>query len=83
MKKEYDLKKLIRRPGKPKVSKEAAKVPISIRLDGSILAILKTEAEQRGIPYQTHIGSILHQYVNGDLIAKKTVDLLKKMRVSY
>ena len=82
MKKEYDLKKLKRRPGKPKVDKEAAKVPISLRLDGSILAALKSEAKHLGIPYQTHIGSVLRQYANGDLIQKKAVDLLKQLQVS-
>jgi hypothetical protein len=35
---------------------ERAKIPISIRLDGSVLATLKTEAERLGIPYQTYIG---------------------------
>ena len=82
MKKEFDLKKLKPRPGKPKVDKDAAKVPISLRLDGGVLAALKTEAERLGIPYQTHIGSVLHQYANGELIEKKTVDLLKRLQVS-
>ena len=79
MKKEYDLKRLRPRPGKVKVDKEALKVPISIRLDGGVLSDLKTEAERLGIPYQTHVGSVLHQYANGELIQRKTVDLLKKI----
>src|SRR5439155_1124932 len=62
MKKEYDLKKLKRRPGTPKSDPEAAKIPISIRLDGSVLSALKTEAERLGIPYQTYIGSVLHRF---------------------
>lgn len=70
MKKEYDLKTLKRRPDKVKVDKEAAKVPISLRLDGGVLASLKTEAEQLGIPYQTFIGSILHQFASGELVSK-------------
>jgi predicted DNA binding CopG/RHH family protein len=82
MKKQYDLKKLKRRPGKPKTDKDAAKVPISLRVDGSVLASLKSEADRLGIPYQTHIGSILHQYANGELIAKMTVELLRRMQVS-
>jgi len=45
-----------RRPGTPKSDPEAAKIPISIRLDGSVLATLKTEVERLGIPYQTYIG---------------------------
>jgi len=79
MKKEYNLKKLKKRPSKPKVDKSAAKIPVSIRLDGSVLARIKTDAEKKGIPYQTHIGSILHQYINGELVEIKTVSLLKKL----
>lgn len=79
MKKEYDLKKLKPRPGKVRFDNDASKVPISIRLDGGVLADLKSEANRLGIPYQTHVGSVLHQYVNGDLIQRKTVDLLKKV----
>lgn len=69
MKKEYDLSKLKKRPpGKVKSDPEAAKTPISIRLDGAILAELRTEAERLGIPYQTFIGSILHRYANSELV---------------
>jgi len=82
MKKEYDLKKLKRRPGNLKSSPEAARIPISIRLDGSVLAALKTEAERQGIPYQTYIGSILHRFAQGELIDRKTIDLLKKLKAS-
>ncbi len=71
MKKEYDLKKLKRRPGKFKSDIDAAKVPISIRLDGGVLSTLKTEAERLGIPYQTLIGSLLHRYSNDELVDKK------------
>jgi predicted DNA binding CopG/RHH family protein len=77
MKKEYDLKGLKKRPGKVKVDAESAKTPISIRLDGSVLADLRTEAERMGIPYQTLIGSILHRYANGELVDPKSIDLGK------
>ncbi len=82
MKKEYDLKGLKKRPGKTKVDTDAVKVPISLRLDGSLLAALRTEADRMGIPYQTFIGSVLHQYVTGELVSKKTIDLLKQIRAS-
>ena len=75
MKKEYDLSKLKKRPGKTKVDPEAAKVPISIRLDGAVLADLRTEAERLGIPYQTLVGSVLHRYVQGELVDPKAVNL--------
>jgi predicted DNA binding CopG/RHH family protein len=64
MKKEYDLKKLKKRPGKFKIDNDAVKVPVSVRLDGSVLAAIKTEAERLEIPYQTLIGSILHRYAS-------------------
>lgn len=72
MRKEYDLSKLRKRPGKAKVLKSAAKIPISIRLDAIVLSELRTEAEKLGIPYQTLISSVLHQYVNGSLLEKKS-----------
>ncbi len=81
MKKEYDLRKLRKRPGKARVDKSAAKIPVGLRLDGSDLARLKTEAETRGIPYQTLLGSILHQYLSGELIERKIVEAVKKLQV--
>ena len=80
MKKEYNLKKLKKKPGKAKTDVDAAKVPISIRLDGSDLAGLKTEAERLGIPYQTFIGSVLHRYVNGELLDRKAIDVMKILK---
>lgn len=80
MKKEYDLKKLKKRPGPVKVIDEAAKVPISIRLDGAELAEIRTEAERFGIPYQTFIGSILHRYVAGELVDRTSPDLQKLIK---
>lgn len=71
MKKEYDLRKLRKRAGAVKVDSAAAKLAISIRLDGSVVAAFKTEAARLGIPYQTLIGSVLHRYVNGELLDKK------------
>ena len=72
MKKEYDLKKLKKRMGKVKASEEASKIPISIRLDGSVLSALKTEADRLGIPYQTFVGSVLHRFVQGELVDRKS-----------
>ncbi|PIR23399.1 MAG: hypothetical protein COV44_03095 [Deltaproteobacteria bacterium CG11_big_fil_rev_8_21_14_0_20_45_16] len=75
MKKEYELSKLKKRPGKIKVDPEASKTPISIRLDAEVLADLRSEAERLGIPYQTFIGSVLHRFTSGDLVDLKSVDL--------
>lgn len=82
MKKEYDLKKLTKRRGIVKSDTAAAKMPISIRLDGSILAKLKSEADRLAIPYQTFIGSLLYRYINGDLIDKKALELAKQLKTA-
>ena len=73
MKKEYDLEKLKKREEKPQPSPSATKVAVNLRLDGSTIAAIRTEAERMGIPYQTLIGSILHRFVNGELIDKASV----------
>lgn len=73
MRKEYELAKLKKRPGRVKAVKNALKVPVNIRIDATVLAKLKTEAVELGIPYQTLLGSVLYRYVNGGLVeAKKT-----------
>ena len=43
------------------------KRPINVRLLDQDIVKLKAEAMKRGIPYQTFISSILHQYLNGNL----------------
>ncbi len=69
------MKKLRKRSGKTRIDPGAAKVPVSIRLDGAVLAELRTEARRLGIPYQTFVGSILHRYVNQELIDPKSANL--------
>lgn len=80
MKKEYDFKKMTKRPGTVKVDKDAAKVPVSLRLDGGDLADIRTEAERLGLPYQTLISSVLHRYVTGELIDRSSPDLKKLLK---
>lgn len=80
MKNEYDLKALKKREGKPKVSADAAKTPISIRLDAIVLAELRTEAHRLGVPYQTLVSSILHRYVTGELVDRCAPDLKKLIK---
>lgn len=80
MKKEYDLKKLKKRPNKASVDKDAAKIAISFRVDGSELSEIRTEADRLGIPYQTLIGSILHRYVTGDLVDRKSPEIKKLIK---
>jgi uncharacterized protein (DUF4415 family) len=44
---------------------------ISIKVAKEDLALLKNEAEQKGLGYQTLINSVLHQYVTGRLKYRK------------
>jgi predicted DNA binding CopG/RHH family protein len=80
MKKEYDLKSLKKRPVKAKTASEAAKTPISLRLDAIVIADLRSEAHRLGIPYQTLISSILHRYTTGELVDKQSPDLRKLLK---
>jgi predicted DNA binding CopG/RHH family protein len=80
MKKEYDLKKLKKRPGKTPVDPDSSHIKVELTLDARDFAMLKTEAVELGIPFMTLISSIFHQYSRGDLIPKKTVEMLKKLR---
>ena len=43
---------------------------INIRLSAHDLEALKTNAVELGLPYQTLVSSILHQYATGRLIQK-------------
>ena len=52
---------------------------INIRMSGRDLLYLKRKANRFGMPYQTLISSILHQYVSGDL--KPT--LVEEVQSSY
>ena len=71
MRKEYDLRSLKKRPGAVKVDKQATRVAISLRLEGGDLAAIKSEGQRLGIPYQTLIGSIIHQYATGELVERR------------
>ena len=70
MKDEYDFKTMKKKKPRP-ADPTASKLMISLRLDGADLADIKREAERTGIPYQTLISSILHRFVNGELIDRK------------
>lgn len=77
MKENYNLKSLKKRPGKVKVDPEASRIMISLKIDANDLAQVKTEAERCGIPYQTLINSIIHRYVNNELLDKRELKILK------
>lgn len=64
-------KKMIEAAKNPPVihhSEPAVKKPVTLRLSPSDITGLKSIASQKGIPYQTFIGSILHSYVSGLLV---------------
>jgi predicted DNA binding CopG/RHH family protein len=42
---------------------------INIRMKSDDLAGIKRIADRKGMPYQTLIGSVLHRFANGDMIA--------------
>jgi len=43
---------------------------MNIRIAKRDLEGLKTKAMEQGLPYQTLVSSILHKYVNGNLVEK-------------
>jgi uncharacterized protein (DUF4415 family) len=71
MKKEYDLKKMkVRRRGAV-VDAKQTKVMISLRLDGDILNWLMKLSEEKRVPYQTLINSLLKEAMDRDGIDEK------------
>ena len=55
---------------------------INIRMSGRDLLSLKRKANRFGMPYQTLITSILHQYVSGDLKPTQVEEGQSKYRPS-
>ena len=53
---------------------------INIRMSGRDLLSLKRKANRFGMPYQTLISSILHQYVSGDLKPSQVEETQLKYR---
>lgn len=61
---------------KVKRKAEVLKEAVSIRFDTSDLNKIKEEAERMGMPYQTLICSVIHRFVDGQLLDRKEVDLI-------
>jgi len=49
------------------VEASRARKAVSLRLQARDLELIKSIARRRGIPYQTLIGSVLHQFAHGAL----------------
>lgn len=47
---------------------------INIRLSSRDLRALQARALKEGIPYQTLVASVLHKYVDGQLVTKNTTN---------
>jgi predicted DNA binding CopG/RHH family protein len=73
---ELDLSKF-KRVDPKRVDPDAAKIPVSLRMDAADLVAVRDEADRLGIPYQTLIGSIVHRFVSGQLLDKKEIELKK------
>ena len=44
--------------------------PVTLRIQSGDISLLKAIASRKGMPYQTLVASILHQYAHGDLIER-------------
>jgi predicted DNA binding CopG/RHH family protein len=44
--------------------------PVTLRIQSGDINRLKSIAARKGMPYQTLVASVLHQYANGDLIER-------------
>lgn len=53
--------------------KDRRKQMVSMRLDPENIEGMKERAKVEGIPYQTLINSVLHRFLNGDLISKDSL----------
>ena len=58
------------------------KQKITTRVAQSDLARLKAKAMEKGIPYQTLLASIIHQYVEGGLVELETFYQMEAIRQS-
>ncbi len=50
---------------------------INIRISQRDLESIQRKAVEEGIPYQTLLSSLIHKYVNGKLVEKDKIHILK------
>lgn len=62
----------------PVVHHASDKKPVTMRLDTGDIISLKDIAREKGLPYQSLIGSILHQYASGTLVELSEVHKIMK-----
>lgn len=52
------------------LDRTTARKPVTLRLQQRDIARLKAIASRKGMPYQTLVSSVLHQFANGDLVER-------------
>lgn len=62
-----------------KAEKEAKDGKINMRVPSGDLEQLKAVAEKKGVGYQTLLGMIIHQYVNGTLVDIEEIKKILKV----
>ena len=67
MRKHYDFSKM---KGRKNPYIKYLKQPVTMRLDRDTVSYFKSMSEETGIPYQTLISSMIHRYVEGELVEK-------------
>jgi predicted DNA binding CopG/RHH family protein len=72
MKKEYHLKKMKWQKREP-LEPATTKLSITVRLDMDIVSWLKTEADKKGLPYQTLMNSLLKEVMHGTLLSEQVL----------
>ncbi len=53
------------------VAETVKKKPITVRVQEQDIQKIRSIAFQRGIPYQTLVSSIIHQFAHGDLVERR------------
>lgn len=79
MKKEYNFSKMKKIGKGPILDPKATKVQIGLRVDADVLTWLMTEAEKRGVGYQTYLGILLKEAMTKPSIEARLAALEKKL----
>ncbi len=79
MKKEYNFSKMKKIGKGPILDPKATKVQIGLRVDAEVLNWLMTEAEKRGVGYQTYLGILLKEAMTKPSIEARLTALEKKL----
>lgn len=70
-------KKFYESAAKNTLTENKKEARVNIRMTAHELALVKSAAEQEGIPYQTLMSSILHKYLTGQFVDRKVIEEIK------